>query len=226
MADGQLPVGPIWDDIATLDGRQFKGNVDIIYGGFPCQDLSVAGHGKGLEGKRSGLFFEIVRLAKAVKPSFVFLENVPAIRTRGLDVVLYELAEAGYDCRYSFLSAYDVGAPHKRERWFLLGRRKDPAPHVVDAESLRRSKRRPGAEIRSRGNASPGPGEDVADTIDESGNTGKRETHWIIEPGICRVVNGCPARVDRVKALGNGVVPAQARVAFRRLLGCVNLRTN
>lgn len=120
MADGSLPEAPIWDDVRTLRGDLFKDRIDIVYGGFPCQDLSVAGLGKGLEGKRSGLFREIVRLAKEIKPTFLFLENVPAIRTRGLDTVIQELTEAGYDLRWTMLSAQEVGAPHKRERWFML----------------------------------------------------------------------------------------------------------
>jgi DNA (cytosine-5)-methyltransferase 1 len=94
--------------------------IDIIFGGFPCQDISVAGLGKGLEGDRSGLFFEIVRLARECEPRFIFLENVPAIRTRGGERVVKELASIGYDCRWTTLSAAAVGAPHKRERWFLL----------------------------------------------------------------------------------------------------------
>jgi len=120
IKDGSLPAAPIWDDIRTLDGLPFRGLVDIIYAGFPCQDLSVAGKGEGLEGKRSGLFFEIMRLAEEIKPSFIFLENVPAITGRGLDTVVKEIASLRYDCRYGVLSAFDVGAPHKRERWFLL----------------------------------------------------------------------------------------------------------
>jgi DNA (cytosine-5)-methyltransferase 1 len=121
MAEGLLPRAPIWDDVRTLDGKQFRGIVDIVYGGFPCQDLSVAGRGRGLEGERSGLFFEIMRLAEEIQSPFIFIENVPGIRTRGLDVVVRELATRGYDCRWDTLSAHDVGAPHLRKRWFLLG---------------------------------------------------------------------------------------------------------
>lgn len=119
MAEGSLDYAPIWDDVTTLHGDNLP-SIDIIYGGFPCQDISVAGHGVGLEGQRSGLFREIVRLAEEIKPTFLFLENVPAIRTRGLARVIEELTEAGYDCRWCMLSAAEVGANHKRERWFLL----------------------------------------------------------------------------------------------------------
>lgn len=118
MADGSLKRAPILADVKNVEGQ--IGDCDIIYGGFPCQDISVAGNGKGLGGERSGLFFEIVRLTKEIRPSFVFLENVPAIRTRGLEQVVKEFTEVGYDCRWTCLSASSVGAPHKRERWFLL----------------------------------------------------------------------------------------------------------
>ena len=119
MGAGDLPRAPIWDDVRTLKPEDLPA-VDIIYGGFPCQDISIAGRGEGLAGKRSGLFFEIVRLVSEIRPRFVFLENVPAIRFRGGDVVAGELARLGYDCRWDTLSAANVGANHIRERWWLL----------------------------------------------------------------------------------------------------------
>lgn len=119
MSEGNLPKAPIWNDIRTLSVEELP-PIDIIYGGFPCQDISVAGAGKGLEGERSGLFFEIMRLVREAKPTFVFLENVSAIRTRGLDKVLQEFTKERYDCRWTMLSAAEVGARHRRERWFLL----------------------------------------------------------------------------------------------------------
>jgi DNA-cytosine methyltransferase len=120
MADESLPDGPIWDDIKTLQGLPFRRSIDIVYGGFPCQDISLAGSGKGLEGERSGLFFEIVRLAKEIEPRFIFLENVPAITSRGGLQVVREITEMGYDCRWCVISASSIGALHRRERWFLL----------------------------------------------------------------------------------------------------------
>lgn len=120
MGMGQIPNAPIWDDVQTLEAAYLEGPVEIIYGGFPCQDISCAGRGAGLEGKRSGLFFEIARLVREIRPSFVFLENVPAINRRGGDIVVGTLADLGYDCRWDVLSAADVGANHRRERWWLL----------------------------------------------------------------------------------------------------------
>jgi DNA (cytosine-5)-methyltransferase 1 len=128
MQSRELPAAPIWADVSTLRGSMLP-QVDIIYGGFPCQDISVAGTGKGLGGQRSGLFFEIVRLAEEIKPTFIFLENVPAIRTRGLDIVIQELTKGGYDCRWTMLSAEEIGANHKRERWFLLAHATRQLPH-------------------------------------------------------------------------------------------------
>lgn len=128
MADQSIPTAPIWDDITTLskaDWPWWFGTCDVIYGGFPCQDISTAGTGAGLEGKRSGLFFEVVRLIEDFKPRFVFLENVPAIRTRGGQRVGQELARCGYDCRWDVFSAAEFGAPHLRRRWFMLAHNSD-----------------------------------------------------------------------------------------------------
>jgi DNA (cytosine-5)-methyltransferase 1 len=201
MGLGDLPAAPVWSDVTTLDGRPWRGVVDIIYGGFPCQDLSVAGRGAGLEGKRSGLFFEIVRLAKEIKPQFIFLENVPAIRTRGLDVVVKELADLGYDCRWGALSAHDVRAPHKRERWFLI------------AHSS--GKRLSNGDERSR----IGVTKEAQSWSEPSGMGSEEDWNKKTWTDFVRVDDGVPSRVDRVKSLGNSVVPAQAREAFRRLMG-------
>lgn len=141
MANGQLQHAPIWDDVTTLRGEHFKGQpVDFVSGGFPCQDLSVAGTGRGLDGERSGLYREVIRLVRELRPSFVFLENVPNIRTKGADVVTGDLAGLGYDCRWTTLSASEVGAPHKRNRWWLLARRRQLS--FADATSFGRNTRK------------------------------------------------------------------------------------
>lgn len=120
MDDGSIPFAPIWNDVTTLDGTKLRGLVDLIAGGFPCQDISVAGKGAGLAGERSGLFREICRIARESEAPFVFLENVPAIQTRGAEQVQEALASLGYASRWIHLSAAEVGANHKRERWFCL----------------------------------------------------------------------------------------------------------
>ncbi len=119
MRSGDLDRAPIWNDVRTLRGDMLP-PIDIIFGGFPCQDLSVAGTGAGLAGERSGLVFEIFRLARECRPRFIFLENVPALAVRGLDRVLLELNALGYDARWTIVSAAEVGAPHLRERIWIL----------------------------------------------------------------------------------------------------------
>ena len=120
MASGDLPTAPIWDDVRTLDAKSLDSQIEIIYGGFPCQDISVAGRGAGLDAERSGLFFEIVRLVGEIRPRFVFLENVAVITVRGAERVVGEFCRLRYDCRWGILSAADVGANHQRERWWLM----------------------------------------------------------------------------------------------------------
>ena len=123
--DGCLEEFPIWDDICTFDGRPWRGHVDVISGGFPCQDISCAGKGAGLAGARSGLWYEYVRLIREVEPRYVFVENVGALLVRGLDAVLGAFAELGFDAEWGTLRASDVGAPHRRERVFILAWRRD-----------------------------------------------------------------------------------------------------
>jgi DNA (cytosine-5)-methyltransferase 1 len=120
MESGDIDNAPIWNDVKTFPTKQLAGRIDIITGGFPCTDISVAGKGAGIQGARSGLFFEIVRLAEVLQPKYIFLENVPLITKRGGVEVVRTLAESGYNCVWTTLSAQAVGALHKRERWFLL----------------------------------------------------------------------------------------------------------
>lgn len=238
MHSGDLPLAPIWDDVLTLRGAMLP-QVDIIYGGFPCQDISCAGRGKGLGGKRSGLFFQILRLAEEVKPSFIFLENVSAIRRRGLGIVLRELTSIGYDCRWCMLSAADVGANHKRERWFLLAhttRKQNSGISINDSSvaysepkgkfgrgSIRKSMAYTSRESGAQENTSISTVGESGDTWEDdsrsNGRTPPRNDWWLSEPNVGRVVDGVPRRVDRLQALGNAVVPAQAREAFERLMG-------
>jgi DNA (cytosine-5)-methyltransferase 1 len=248
MADGQLVRAPIWDDIRTLRGHSWRGAIDIIYGGFPCQDISLAGTGRGLDGERSGLFFEVVRLAEEVEPPLLFLENVPAIRTRGLDRVVGEFSRLGYDCRWRTLSAQSVGAPHVRNRWFLLAAHPDrikrwnqplawqqqrspntsshgQAQPMADTDRSRELSEQKAGEIAAdrTGHGSPPMADAACEGLEVPGR--KPEDHsaqwaqwWSAEPAVGRVAHGCPNRVDRIKALGNGVVPAQVREAFRSLM--------
>ena len=95
-------------------------SVDLIAAGFPCQDLSIAGKGEGLDGKQSGLFFEVIRVVGEIRPKYVLLENVSALLARGMDTVLGELASLGYDAEWHCIPASSVGAPHIRDRVFIV----------------------------------------------------------------------------------------------------------
>jgi DNA (cytosine-5)-methyltransferase 1 len=269
MAKGSLHIAPIWDDITTLSGEPFHNVIDIIYGGFPCQDISVAGNGKGLEGERSRLFYEIMRLSKEIKPKFIFLENVPAITSRGGLRVVREVTEMGYDCRWCVISAASVGALHRRERWFLLGYSQHFRPHGTEerrsveasvytcekgTEEASESKGAGASEVLARESFShaticndwKSASESVSGQESELGigsiktdvansrcecEGGKEEPgrssfydprcsrFWAVEPSVGRVAHGVPRRVDRIRGLGNAVVPKQAKEAFKILMG-------
>lgn len=118
--DGIIERFPIWDDIKTFDGKLWKGSIDIITGGFPCQDISVCGSGLGIDGKRSGLWVEMARIIREVRPKFVFVENSPAITFRGLGRVLGDLAKMGMDARWGVFRASSVGACHHRARFYMV----------------------------------------------------------------------------------------------------------
>ncbi len=192
MSKGEIHTAPIWDDATTLRGKDLPAT-DIITAGFPCQDISVAGRRAGMAGKRSGLFFEIPRLIREIRPAFVFLENTPGVfvppaqrkkEPTPLGIVASEMAALGYDCRWSVLSALDVGAPHLRERWWLLGysnrgrrqgnvrgkprqKSEDRREELVNTSSIRRngrgtSRERIQGRKQTRSQAGPSGG-DVAD---------------------------------------------------------------
>lgn len=229
MQRRELSVAPIWDDVRTLRGNHMPIEVDIVYGGFPCQDISVAGNGAGLAGERSGLYFEIERLVEEIRPTLIFLENVPAIRTRGLGRVIKGLASLGYDCRWTIVSAAEVGAVHQRDRWFCL------AAHADRIGSWDESGRLSGTSGTSKATTrNNGAQESLANAPRFGSDSWSRRTGreseaesvhpftngwWATEPNVDRVVNGLPARVDRLRGLGNAVVPLQARTAFERLSG-------
>lgn len=118
--DGHFPPFPIWDDVCTFDGTPWAGRVDVVCGGFPCQDISAAGKGAGITGERSGLWKEFARIIGEVRPRFVFVENSPMLTIRGLGVVLGDLAAMGFNAEWGVLSASDVGANHRRERIWVF----------------------------------------------------------------------------------------------------------
>ena len=120
MGEARLDAAPIWSDVTTFDGRPWRGVVDCIAGGFPCQDISNAGQRAGIDGRRSGLWSEFARIIRDVEPRYVFVENVAALVVRGIERVLGDLADLGFDAEWDVFRASDVGAPHQRARLFIL----------------------------------------------------------------------------------------------------------
>ena len=129
QADGFLPRFPVWDDICTFDGHPWRGKVDVISGGFPCQDISAAGKGDGLDGERSGLWTHMARVVGEVRPPFVFVENSPMLTTRGGTRVIADLTQMGYDTRWTVMGAADIGAPHQRDRMWIVSRQREFLSH-------------------------------------------------------------------------------------------------
>lgn len=221
-----------WDDVQTFPPAGDWG-VDLICGGFPCQDISFAGKGSGLQGERSGLFYAAIRVAATIKPRYVLLENVAALLSRGLGDVLGTLASLGYDCWWNCLQAADVGAPHLRDRVFIIGYLSDTAKLLGNGSN---DHARVGLERQSVPQSGNGRGpNDVSDPHGrEQGRRVEsqrgpaerlrqfaatiRACQWALEPDVGRVAHGVPSRVDRLRCLGNAVVPQCAQFIGEMIL--------
>ncbi len=204
-ADGWFPSLHVHEgDIRSFGASEYSGRVDCIHAGFPCQDISIAGSGTGINGDRSGLYREVLRIADVVRPRFLFLENSPAIVSRGLGVVLGDLATLGYDARWTVLAASDVGAPHQRERWWCLAFRPD-ADRERRPKQLLPSKPSQAGQRPRRGDA-PWFGQGW-------------DSH--VAAGLAST-DGLARRVDQVRCCGNGQVPLCASAAWRILGGPMN----
>ena len=118
--DGCLEAFPIWDDVQTFDGNPWRGIVDVVSGGFPCQDISCAGKGAGIDGERSSMWKHMARIIGEIRPKYALVENSPMLVGRGLATVLTDLAEMGYDAEWGVVGAHNVAAPHKRDRIWIL----------------------------------------------------------------------------------------------------------
>jgi DNA (cytosine-5)-methyltransferase 1 len=185
--------------------------VDLICGGFPCQDISYAGKGAGIEGARSGLWSEYARIIRLVRPRYVLVENVPALLGRGIGVVLGDLAESGYDAEWDCIPAAAVGAPHRRERVWIVAHTDNAGPQRRDSPIL--------SERASKWTSGQGrPSRILAYSEGKRGSDQDARQFWIAEPDVGRVAHGVPRRVDRLKALGNAVVPQVAEWIGRRIL--------
>ena len=274
---------PIHDDITTFTAKARE--FDIITGGFPCQDISVAGLQKGITKEtRSGLFYELIRVIRMVRPQYVVLENVAAILNRGLDIVLRELSEAGYDAEWAVISASSVGACHRRSRWWLVAYPNDngspsaekcgfngetsdrtqkgqnqtsqserssesknseviqQATEFTDSNGKRLQRRllqfnkelQETGHIRQKDTLSSPDTDSTRTQSDRTRetkpvwsnaffNSKKRRTlnpdwrRYVSEPSLCRGDDGLRGRMDRLKALGNSVVPQVAAIPLQRV---------
>jgi DNA (cytosine-5)-methyltransferase 1 len=197
------PEVPIYDDVQSLTADRLTSDgirVDVICGGFPCQDISFAGAGEGLTGKRSGLWYEFHRLIEEIKPRYAVIENVSALRFRGLDAVLGSLAQIGYDAEWHCIPASAVGAPHRRDRIWIVAY---PASQRVEGR---------------RANWEQKPQVPLTKEVLGCHRTECRAANWEIEPAVGRVADGVPARTHRLKALGNAVVPQIPKMIGRAIM--------
>jgi len=297
--DKILPPFPIWDDVQTFDGNPWRGIVQVVSGGFPCQDISAAGKGAGIEGNKSSMWKHMARIIGEVRPQYVFVENSPMLTTRGLGVVLADLSTMGFDAKWGVVSAADIGANHQRERIWIRAEQRNILSHTEHngfrwgqqwSESIEKTCDMANAHCKQSGSLEGGRsningGEEcdhirglfnvderglqkqtgqilansycqrcqkrailqskdttkrvkwccsnVANTNEygtqsQSSNTGKssewinssgigNRNWWEIEPNVGRVANGVAARVDRLKAIGNGQVPLCAATAWELL---------
>ena len=210
--DGILPVFPIWDDIKTLRSdnpecaeafrtwRELSQQL-IVCGGFPCQDISAAGRGEGITGERSGLWGEMARVIGEIRPRFAFVENSPLLVSRGLEVVLGDLAEMGYDARWGIVGAGHLLYPIKRNRIWILGRN-----NKINEHGAREIHKRANIKEYVWGAKQPGDLQNV-------------ETSWLISNNFgSSMAYGDASELDEIEAIGNAQVPAVAAFAFRKLM--------
>ncbi len=233
-----FPNIPIHDDITTYRAKPHS--ADIITGGFPCQDLSQAGRRKGItETSRSGLWFELIRTIRMVRPKYFILENVSAILTNGLDIVLRDIYEAGYDAEWCCIPSSFVGACHQRDRWWLLGfpsntdKRSCSSQEQCSTFNRKNKGLRPDHEnLRDSSNSdSNGLQGEVGSRIYrptwKTQNIRRLNPNWrqyISQPTIRRGDDGlsnkldASQRVQRLKQLGNSIVPQVAAIPLQRVI--------
>lgn len=217
------PGVPVHDDVRSLRAVDV-GSVDVITGGFPCQDVSLAGKGEGLDGARSGLWRELCRLIGECRPRGALVENSPALRTRGYDRIEGDLAGVGYACRPFVVSAADVGADHLRKRAWLVA-----YPFGLQLREQPRWSRRPrwADPLLAGDDGEEGPAADADDagrreqrrpvTVSPELAAAECDGGRAIEPCLVRGVHGLPGRVDRIRALGNSVVPQVAAIFLQAI---------
>ena len=255
------PSVPCYDDVRSLTADRLSSDgvvPDVICGGFPCQDISVAGKGAGIEGERSGLWTEYARLIGELRPRYVIVENVAALLSRGLDRVLGDLAALGFDAEWHCIPASAIGAPHRRDRIWIVaypgGEQHEGGRPPISGEIATQLSRATaytyGEELREQPISELGSGcaplapidgefRQVADA-ERGGLEGRAERSaasatiiptegsiahgwpWAFEPDVGRVAHGVPSRVDRLKGLGNAVVPQIPEIIGRAIMKAAN----
>ena len=196
--DGLLPTFPIWDDVQTFDGKPWAGIVDVVSGGFPCQDLSSAGKGAGLDGARSGLWREMARVVSEVRPRYVFVENSPMLVNNGLGRVLGDLSDLGFDARWTVMGANEVGAQHNRDRiWIVAHANSKGLQRTHDNQKKTKRIQQSSAKYLQAGIP-------ITRTMLSASYFQRRS-------------DAMACWMDRLKAIGNGQVPLCAATAWRIL---------
>jgi DNA (cytosine-5)-methyltransferase 1 len=224
------PNVPVYPDVTQLRGSEVE-RVDVLAGGFPCQDLSLAGKGAGITGSRSGLWSEYARLICELRPRYVVVENVTALLGRGFGTVLGDLAALGYDTEWDCVPASAVGAPHRRDRVWLVaypgGERFEEQRAAVTVQAQESAVERGGDLADAEGEPEREPSDETypvavgGEAWNEPVNGGQHGSGsgwWEVEPALDRVVDGFPGRVDQLAALGNALVPQIAEWIGERIV--------
>jgi DNA (cytosine-5)-methyltransferase 1 len=199
--DNFLPPFPIWDDVQTFDGKPWKGIVDVVSGGFPCTDISAAGKGAGIDGEASGMWREMARIIHEVQPRYAFVENSPMLTSRGLGRVLGDLAAMGFNAKWGMLGADAIGACHHRERIWILA--------YTDSNGLE--------SYREIGNTKTARGQEWGWASEQTTIPICPQIQHENAVSSARDTDEVAARVDRLKAIGNGQVPLCAATAWKLL---------
>lgn len=205
-----FPKVPIYSDIRKINWKELP-KVDILTGGFPCQDISIAGKNKGIKGKRSGLWGYYIQAIRDIQPRYAIIENVAILAKRGLNTILRDLAKAGYDAEWYCFTASEFGAPHKRERLFIIAypnkiRRNNSIYFEQDHEISSNQEWNTQKDWETW--------RDLAFRTSKNIRTSKwKDNH----ARVCGMDNGIPNWMDRIGSLGNSVVPQIAEYISRRI---------
>ena len=230
------PDVPIHSDIRELNAKQFRGTVDVICGGFPCQDLSTAGKQVGFSGERSSLYGEMLRVISECMPRYAIFENVTGLLTgdsgRWFGQFLYDLAQIGFDAEWHCVEAAYVGAPHRRDRVWIIAypsMRNDRHSKHKQIKRQKQKFRKSISRVKIFANTNFERCERFAKIAHDlkqqiefmRSSEAVRERFNLSEPPLCRANDGLPRRLDRLRRLGNAVVPQIPEAIGRAIMGAV-----